>query len=58
VCDFCFKRFFYKNPYHYCYYCSIYYCLDCLPSYNKTDSKLIQFISTNHHMMKSIETAS
>lgn len=29
VCDFCFSQFPLDKTYHYCYYCSIFYCTRC-----------------------------
>ena len=30
TCDFCFQKFRFDQEYHYCYYCSIFYCLRCI----------------------------
>ena len=30
ICDFCFTQFPLSKEYHYCYYCSIFYCTGCV----------------------------
>ena len=55
-CDFCFNRFSYAGAYHYCYYCSIFYCTFCYKTYQNTNRKQIHLMGTNHAALKQIES--
>ncbi len=42
-CDYCSKYFKSDEPYHYCYFCTIVFCLSCTKDYqtkNQKDSQL------------------
>lgn len=56
VCDFCFSQFQLSEIYHYCYYCSIFYCTKCLELYKKTDKKKIELHCMNHSIFKEIDS--
>lgn len=54
ICDFCFTKFPLSKIYHYCYYCSIFYCTRCLDIYKKTDRRKIEHNCMNHDIFKPI----
>ena len=56
VCDYCFSKFSFKERYHYCYYCSIFYCTRCFDFYQKSDKSKIVFNCLDQSVFKSIDT--
>ena len=54
-CDFCFNKFNFNQPYHYCYYCSIFYCIFCLNTFQKTDRNNLQLMGVNYNKLRVVD---
>jgi hypothetical protein len=56
VCDFCFTQFSLNREYHYCYYCSIFYCTGCKEQSSKANLKATELSCRDHSVFRPIDS--